>query len=78
MPKFVMSDGREFTDYSPSCTLNGNLQKQYSVNDTHKYRQFLQHNAQTVMKYLAANQQRSDCVLCPVCKKALESKPAVQ
>lgn len=75
MPKYVMSDGREFTDYTPSCALNQMLQRKYKVEDAHKYRYFLQQNAERVMKDLADCDTKRDCILCPVCKQALDYKP---
>jgi len=75
MPKYIMSDGRAFTDYNPSCSLNNNLQKKYNVKDSHEFRQYLQHNAEQVMKDLANCDPKDQCALCPVCKQALEYKP---
>lgn len=73
MPKFVMSDGRAFTDYTPSCSLNQAIQKKYNVPaDTHKYRYFLQQNGEQVKKDLAANYPYNTCVFCPVCKEAIQ------
>ncbi len=74
MPKFVMSDGREFTDYNASCILNNMLQKKYNLNNSHQFRQFLQQNAEKVMQDLAQCEPKRDCALCPVCRQAVEKK----
>jgi predicted transcriptional regulator len=68
MPKFVMSDGRQFTDWTPSCDLNGKLQKQFEVGNSHEYRYVLQKNAEKIIKQMVPSEEM---VLCPVCKKAL-------
>lgn len=72
MPKYVMNDGREFTDYNASCILNNMIQKKYKLSNSHDYREFLQKNSQKVMKALADCDMKQSCELCPVCKKALE------
>ena len=77
MPKFVMSDGREFTDFQPSCTLNEMMQKKYNVNNSHEYRYYLQKNAEKVMKDLADCDTNRDCILCPVCKQSLDKPDTV-
>lgn len=71
-----MSDGREFTSYHAACNLNTWLQEKYNIKDSHQYRQFLQANAEKVMKDLAECDPKSECVLCPVCKLALDPKHA--
>lgn len=75
MPKFVMSDGRVFTDYNPNCELNAQIQKKYNVLNSHQYRAFLQANLDKVKNDIYGCHQENDCKLCPVCKKALEYKP---
>ena len=50
MPKFVMSDGRAFTDYSPACALNEQLQTKFNVKNSHEYRNYLQKNGEAIMK----------------------------
>jgi len=64
-----MSDGRQFTDYSPSCDLNGKIQKKYKVDNSHQYRYFLQQNAEKLISEMVKS---DESVLCPVCKQALE------
>ena len=72
MPKFVSEDGRQFTDYTPSCSLNASLQEKYKVSNSHEYRYYLQHNAEQIMKDLA-NCKDETSKACPVCK--IELKP---
>lgn len=75
MPKYTMSDGREFTDYNPSCCLNQKLQQRYDIKNTHEYRYFLQQNATKIMEDLMAGKDKeSNCVTCPVCKKVIQQK----
>lgn len=80
MPKYVLSDGRVFTSYVPNCDLTDGLGKKYGFtpNNSHALRQFLQQNADKIIKDNAAAQygeQSADCVFCPVCKQAVEYKP---
>lgn len=72
MPKFVMSDGREFTDYSPACDLNNQLQSKYNLKNSYEYRQFLQKNAEMLIKENTTSVNSYTFNMCPVCKKALE------
>ena len=44
-----MSDGRMFTDYRPSCTVNNNLRSQNNSENSYEYRQFLIRNADKLM-----------------------------
>lgn len=74
MPKYTMSDGREFTDYKPSCELNEWLQKRYNLNNSHAFRYFLQRNGEKIMKDLSECDPVKECAVCPVCKLALEKK----
>lgn len=73
-----MSDGRQFTDYQPSCSLNKILQDKFKVKNSHQYRLFLQQNAQELMKEFSKYDVDSPCRMCPVCKQALEYKPMQQ
>lgn len=73
MPKFVMSDAREFTDYNPNCDLNNLIKQKYKV-DNVNYRSFLQQNAEKLIKESFV-QGDKPCALCPVCKESVEYKP---
>ena len=48
--KYAMSDGRIFTSYLPNCELNTELQKAFGTSDIHAYRQYLQDNAEKIIK----------------------------
>jgi hypothetical protein len=72
MPKYVMSDGREFTDYNPACVLNEMIQQKYKITNSHQYREFLQKNAEEVRKALADCDTKRECKICSICQKALE------
>lgn len=78
MPKFTMSDGRAFTDYHPSCTLNQLLQDKYKLSNSHEYRYFLQKNADKIRLDLAQCDPQQECTICPVCKQALEAGVAAK
>ena len=45
-----MSDGRSFTDYRPSCSVNEKIQKDNKITNSYSYRQFLISNADNLMK----------------------------
>ena len=69
-----MSDGREFTDYRPSCDVDQFLQRRYNVQSGHQYRQYLQKNGEQIRKDLADCSTKPDCSTCPVCKRTIEQK----
>lgn len=72
MPKFVMSDGRQFTDYNPSCELNKMIQTHFELKDSHEYRNFLQNNKDMVREYINSLKNGvKDCEICPVCMTSL-------
>lgn len=75
MPKYVMSDGREFTDYNAACLLNDMIQRKYNITNSHQYRQFLQQNSEQVRQALAECDTQRDCKICPVCSTALHWMP---
>ena len=47
----IISDGRLFTDYSPSAMLNDAIRKNNSINTNVKYKEFLTKNATNIMKH---------------------------
>lgn len=71
--KFSMQDGRAFTDYTPDCIMNQNIQKMYKINDSDNssYRKFLQHNAEKLM----SDFQSKNSETCPVCKSSKSQRP---
>ena len=52
-----MSDGRSFTDYSPSCSMNNKLKETFKLNTNNDYRQYLQNNADKIIKNNLKNPQ---------------------
>ena len=71
-----MSDGRVYTDYQPSCSMNAYLHSKYAPKlDQHAYRVYLQRNADQIRKDLTTFATTPDCKFCPVCKEAIEYKP---
>jgi hypothetical protein len=44
-----MDDGRSFTDYRPSSTLNDMIRYSNNISGSNEYRQFLIHNATNIM-----------------------------
>ncbi len=70
MPKYTMSDAREFTNYNTNTVLDKLLQEKYGVKNSHEYRQFLQKNAKQVMMNDLIKRE-SECEVCPVCKQNL-------
>lgn len=72
--KFVMQDGRSFTDYQTSCSINNTIQDKYNIKDAHQYRHFLQTNAKVLMNEFG-KAAGTECKVCPECKNALDYKP---
>lgn len=50
-----MSDGRAFTSYVSSCQMNMFNMNQLNLTDNNEYRQYLQDNAELVMKEFASS-----------------------
>lgn len=44
-----MSDGRHFTDYRPNCHLENIVRNSNDICNSHQYRMFLTHNAESLM-----------------------------
>ncbi|NBO98922.1 MAG: hypothetical protein EBU90_02170 [Proteobacteria bacterium] len=73
MPKFVMSDGRAFTNYAPNCELVRGIQKKYNITSANELRLYMQKNAEAIKKDIFAMEH--NVVKCPVCEEALSYKP---
>lgn len=73
MPKFVSEDGRAFTNYLPSCSLNQSIQNQFKLDNSHQYRYFLQQNSDQVKQFV--HSPVAGCEICPVCGQSLDWKP---
>jgi len=69
-----MSDGRIFTNYSPNCQINIDLQKIYNTDNIHAYRHYLQTNAEKVMNDTKISAEK--CASCPICNQSLTYKPS--
>lgn len=74
MPKYVMSDGRAFTNYAPNCELIRHIQRKYNL-DNHSLREYMQKNADTIKNDLFKPDAKTGSVTCPVCEAALAYKP---
>ena len=74
---YKMQDGRVFTDYNPSCSLNKFLQNKFNTSNSHEYRYYLQKNADNVRDdfHKCAMRDVNECVLCPVCNNAVSWSP---
>lgn len=62
----LMNDARQpGTDYRPNCEMNDIIIKQNSILNSHDYRQFLIHNAKSIMdlnsRYYQAKNQCTSC-----------------
>lgn len=75
MPKYVMSDGRAFTNWTTNCTLIKNIQSKYGIQDSHGLRNFLQQNSDKVKTDFSSCTVTEDCKFCPVCKEAIDYRP---
>lgn len=75
MPKYVMSDGRAFTNWNPNCDLMRNIQTKYNIQNSNDMRVFLQQNAEKVKADFASCTTMEECKFCPVCKEAVDYKP---
>ena len=47
----MMSDGRNFSSWQPEAVVNKRIQQQENITSNWSYRQYLQKNAQQIMKY---------------------------
>lgn len=62
MAKFVLSDGRVFTDYTPNCVLNKALKKENMT--SLEYRKYLQANAEEIMRVNFKKSAQSNNSVC--------------
>ena len=47
----MMSDGRNYSSWQPESVVNNKIKQDAGINSNWKYRQYLQNNANTIMKY---------------------------
>ena len=60
-----MQDGRQFTDYRPSCSLNNLLASDNGAQSAYEYRLFLQRNGNKVRSMMKDyNKRMADCDSC--------------
>jgi len=57
----LMSDGRQFTDYRPSCDMNNMLRVKNSLPNSFKYRMFMTNNAEKIMDLNRVNACNINC-----------------
>lgn len=76
MPKYTMSDGRQFTSYQPSCELNRMIQTHFQIKNGNEYRQFLQNDNGAVKQFLYNLNSPEACNfhICPVCQSVVSKK----
>ena len=60
----LMSDGRNYTNWNPSCSVNETLIKQKNIQTNYQYRQYLINNGNRVMK----QNQVAACGQCGFCQ----------
>ena len=58
------SSGRFATSYIPQCVLNENIKKEASITGNYNYRQYLQKNADKIMK---SNREKAINITSPCC-----------
>jgi hypothetical protein len=60
----IMTDGRNYTSWQPSASVNQNIQQTENINSNFKYRQYLTNNAESIIK---TNQMQAcdECCGCP-------------
>lgn len=72
--KYIMSDGRTFTEYQSSGLYHFELQKKYLPGSTQvDFKNFLQNNADKLQADFA-KADGTGCALCPVCASAVQWK----
>ena len=70
----LMSDGREFSNYDPSCKANTQLRDSLGIKNNYDYRQWLINNGNSV----AQKNRDSACNECQQCIKFAAQAPATQ
>jgi len=66
--KYAMADGRAFTYWGPNCDITQVIQREMKFRDQNEVRQYLQQNAEKIMKQF---RERCDENVCPVCHNFL-------
>lgn len=76
MPRPGMSDGRCFTQYSPSCEMNNEIQKLNKIETNAEYRKFLQVNTDNFISQMRSMCKHSEQMYCSLCQHKFQ--PAKQ
>lgn len=67
----LMNDGRNNSDWNPSCEINNQFIKNHNIQTNYQYRQFLIHNGNSIR-----NKNMVDsCDQCGVCKYGYPFQP---
>ena len=70
----LMSDGRHYTTFDPSCKANNELRDSLGIKNNYEYRQYLIHNGNNVAK----KNKESACNECSQCVKEAAQVPPQQ
>ena len=70
----LMSDGRHYTHYDPSCKANNELRDSLGIKNNYQYRQYLINNGNNVAK----KNKESACNECSQCVKEAAQVPYQQ
>ena len=70
----LMSDGRHYTTFDPSCKANNELRDSLGIKNNYEYRQYLIHNGNNVAK----KNKESACNECSQCVKEAAQAPPQQ
>lgn len=60
-----MSDGRNYSNWNPACSINEQMRRSYGISSNHEYRQFLMANADKLIE----QNQREACDQCGACER---------
>ena len=70
----LMSDGRHYSNYDPSCKANNELRDSLGIKNNYQYRQWLISNGQAVMR----QNRKSACNECSQCVQEAAQAPPQQ
>jgi len=70
----LMSDGREYSTFDPSCLANDELRKSLGIKNNYDYRQWLMQNGNVIIK----KNRLAACDDCSECVKSARQAPKTQ
>ncbi len=70
--KFIMADGRAFTEWRSSCRINDEIKNKLNIKDDNDYRLYLQRHGMEVKDKILSKFPAFK--YCPVCEQAVEQK----